>query len=235
MSGSGSRASSLAITRIIFFSKREGDVFLHPKTATYSLVTTITTAVPAIEDGEERKGDNDDDAGDDGDDVSDDDEEDGHEGGEEAAVVRLGFLEHPLHPHALLRPHFPSKLGGKPAWLNPRDLPSAAELSCGGCQKPLRFLLQLYAPVDSSPESFHRALFVFVCGSGRCMRQHSAKSVKVVRSQLQRRNPFYSYEPPPRLDSEDEGGCFRSAPKSTMHHALTHTHKTHAHTLTHSP
>lgn len=56
--------------------------------------------------------------------------------------VDIGFLEEKeswlLHPK-----FFPSKVGGKPAWLNLRDLPSPSELSCKKCDEPLVFLSQV--------------------------------------------------------------------------------------------
>ena len=42
----------------------------------------------------------------------------------------LGFPEPALHPCDLLRHAFPSKVGGRPAWMDPVRLPSADELRC---------------------------------------------------------------------------------------------------------
>lgn len=36
------------------------------------------------------------------------------------------------------------KVGGKPIWLNPRELPKCEELMCPKCENPLKFLLQVY-------------------------------------------------------------------------------------------
>lgn len=47
-------------------------------------------------------------------------------------------------PTWLLHPRFfPSKVGGKPAWLNLRDLPFTDELTCQICKDPLIFLCQV--------------------------------------------------------------------------------------------
>ncbi|KAA8595511.1 hypothetical protein FQN60_010802 [Etheostoma spectabile] len=91
-----------------------------------------------------------------------------------SAEVVLGFLEE-AEPWRLLSPQFPSKVGGKPAWLRQTGLPSPAELECEICRLPMAFLLQCYT-----------------CNASRCF--------KVLRSQLPRKNEFYPYDPPP----EDE-------------------------------
>lgn len=39
---------------------------------------------------------------------------------------------------------FGGKIGGKPIWLNPRDLPLSKDLMCIKCGNPLKFLLQVY-------------------------------------------------------------------------------------------
>lgn len=56
--------------------------------------------------------------------------------------VDIGFLEEKnswlLHPK-----FFPSKVGGKPAWLNLKDLPSPNELLCKKCNDPMVFLCQV--------------------------------------------------------------------------------------------
>lgn len=53
----------------------------------------------------------------------------------------LGFA-HRVKPNKRdkLEPEsFPSKIGGKPVWLIPEDVPSPV---CGQCKAPLKFLLQ---------------------------------------------------------------------------------------------
>ena len=70
--------------------------------------------------------------------------------------VDLGFIENPEHSWILHRCYFPSKVGGKPAWLNPEELPSQESLQCPYCQNSMVFLLQLYAPIEEVLHSFHR-------------------------------------------------------------------------------
>jgi hypothetical protein len=79
------------------------------------------------------------------------------------------------------------------AWLNPRDLPANERLTCAHCAQPLRFLLQVYAPLDDVAHAFHRTLYVFCCENGSCLSH--AGSMRVLRAQLPRRNEFYGYEP----------------------------------------
>jgi len=55
----------------------------------------------------------------------------------------LGFLEEPRTSSSLLRHRFPSKVGGRPAWLHPLALPTAEQLTCPLTHQPRRFLLQV--------------------------------------------------------------------------------------------
>ena len=59
---------------------------------------------------------------------SNSDSDDGDEC-EEAAVF-LGYAKEAKSSVARLRNHFPSKMGGEPAWLDPMRLPWPAELTC---------------------------------------------------------------------------------------------------------
>ncbi|GIL77234.1 hypothetical protein Vretimale_3090 [Volvox reticuliferus] len=111
----------------------------------------------------------------------------------------LGFVEKPEKPHLLLRHRFPSKVGGRPAWLDPLRLPSREMLTCRLSGRPLDFLLQIYAPVDANPvEGFHRCLFLFISPEGSRLREPGA--VRLFRCQLPRYNPYYSSEPPSNKD-----------------------------------
>ncbi|KAL3779227.1 hypothetical protein HJC23_010151 [Cyclotella cryptica] len=76
------------------------------------------------------------------------------------------------------------KIGGRPSWLNPRDLPEGILRCRGPCGKstddklgsPLCFVTQLYCPADDVRESaFHRSLYVFA----------------LLRCQLPKKNDFY--------------------------------------------
>ncbi|XP_020508083.1 programmed cell death protein 2 isoform X1 [Labrus bergylta] len=115
------------------------------------------------------------------------------------AEVVLGFLED-AEPWRLLSPQFPSKVGGKPAWLSQGGLPSLPGLECEICRLPMAFLLQVYAPISGDDRCFHRTLFLFCCKTRECYTLNDSRCMKVFRSQLSRRNAFYPYNPP----SEDE-------------------------------
>lgn len=84
----------------------------------------------------------------------------------ETGVV-LGFLEE-AERWQLASSQFPSKVGGKPAWLSLLNLPTVAELVCETCQLPTVFLLQVYAPIVGQERSFHRTLYVFCCKTPAC-------------------------------------------------------------------
>lgn len=71
---------------------------------------------------------------------------------ESSAAVVLGFLEE-AEPWRLLSPQFPSKVGGKPAWLSQRGLPSLPGLDCEKCRLPMAFLLQVSVLEDREGDS----------------------------------------------------------------------------------
>ena len=70
--------------------------------------------------------------------------------------------------HLTLGPLPPPSLNKLPtpqrqAWLDPVNLPTQQQLTCGVTGQVMKFLLQVYCPVDSNPvDAFHRAMFVFV-------------------------------------------------------------------------
>lgn len=107
-----------------------------------------------------------------------------------AGPAELGFVE-AAPAWRLRREQFPSKVGGRPAWLGAAGLPRPEELACALCGRPLAFLLQLYAPLPDRADAFHRGLFVFCCRAPPC-----CAGLRVFRNQLPRKNDFYSYEPP---------------------------------------
>ena len=79
--------------------------------------------------------------------------------------------------------------------LDPAQLPvEAIELRCKASGERLKFLLQLYAPVNEDPRAFHRALYLFISPKGSKLAERGA--VRAFRSQLPRQNAFYPYEPP---------------------------------------
>jgi pre-rRNA-processing protein TSR4 len=54
----------------------------------------------------------------------------------------LGFIEE-CDKWLLTNRYFPSKVGGKPAWLNLKDIPAREDLICQKCHEPLIFLSQV--------------------------------------------------------------------------------------------
>lgn len=126
-------------------------------------------------------------------------------GGSSAPVekpVELGFIEEVPERWKLSSAFFVSKVGGHPAWLNLKDLPTTDDLKCPSCDLPTQFLMQVYAPLDEQ-ETFHRTIFVFVCSRKRCcVERNSNKNLLVFRCQLPRMNEFYSKDPPNLRDKE---------------------------------
>lgn len=119
-----------------------------------------------------------------------------------ANSVDLGFVEKVDNPLTICSLFFPSKVGGKPSWLDLQDLPDSSILLCNECKKPLVFLMQLYSPVSEDEHCFHRTIFLFCCKNGLCYKLNSNKCFAVFRSQLSRENKYYSCQPPPDLNDE---------------------------------
>src|SRR5687768_1069009 len=109
---------------------------------------------------------------------------------EEGTGVALGFAEVPEDVRYLFRSFFPSKIGGKPSWLNPRNLPDPKILECKQCKCTLQFLLQLHAPIEKYERSYYRTLYVFMCRKSECCGKEG--TLKVLRSQLPQNNQFYN-------------------------------------------
>ncbi|CAH8430442.1 unnamed protein product [Dicrocoelium dendriticum] len=109
--------------------------------------------------------------------------------------LALGFVsESP--PWHLISPLFPDKVGGRPAWLALKHLPSPNQLQCPYCKLPMVFVLQVYSTIDDRPDCFHRFLYLFMCRNGPCHDPNNIRAPFIVfRSQLSRSNPYYSYEP----------------------------------------
>lgn len=117
--------------------------------------------------------------------------------------VELGFVED-CEPFLLKSRFFPSKVGGKPAWLSLNNIPPPEKLSCHQCGKPTCFLMQVYSPVEENPEAFHRTFFLFVCSEPKCCKQNKSDNFHVLRSQLPRQNDFYPLEPPKEVPLQSE-------------------------------
>lgn len=115
---------------------------------------------------------------------------------ENVKPVDLGFVEEAESAESLLSYRFPSKVGGRPAWLALNNIPGVESVSCRSCGKPCMLLLQVYCPDDNSSKCFHRTVFVFVCREPKCYPTGFTNYFRVFRSQLSRNNDFYSDQPP---------------------------------------
>ncbi|CAH1792294.1 unnamed protein product [Owenia fusiformis] len=126
--------------------------------------------------------------------------------------VDLGFVEK-TDEWKLSSGLFPSKVGGKPAWLSLESIPSADDVKCQNCGKPCVFLCQIYAPIENPvPEQvdcFHRTVFLFVCSDPKCSVRNDNSNLVAVRSQLPRRNNYFSYDPP--IESKAEKAEYKTA------------------------
>ncbi|KAI4479058.1 hypothetical protein M0802_014461 [Mischocyttarus mexicanus] len=109
--------------------------------------------------------------------------------------VDLGFVEK-CESWQLESRFFPSKVGGRPAWLDLKNIPKKEDLECEYCKNPCVFLCQIYAPYEEDDDAFHRILYVFICKDPSCCKINENGNLKVLRSQLNRFNPFYPSEPP---------------------------------------
>lgn len=127
--------------------------------------------------------------------------------------VDLGFVTEDFDPWEVESRHFPSKVGGKPAWLDLGNLPKPEILKCSKCGKPTTFLLQVYSPDSSQVQAFHRSIFLFLCTSSQCW-QEGEPPLLVLRSQLSRYNSYYPEEPP-----KDEAG-WRTDISASAHSTL---------------
>lgn len=122
--------------------------------------------------------------------------------------VQLGFAEEIDEDDAVRKlqmtsSFFPSKIGGRPAWLNLQDLPDSDRMLCKICWKPMVFLLQVYAPLTND-QGFHRTIYLFCCKDGNCHAKNNRDGFLVLRNQLKRDNKFYNFNPPPDLDEMSE-------------------------------
>jgi len=134
-------------------------------------------------------------------------------------LYQLGFLEegvNALHDDPNWRNWDGGRIGGKPAWLNPAAAPPPSALLCTSCNEPLQFVLQIYCPLDEVVSAFHRDLYVFSCRHARCIATNP-DSVRVIRSQLPRENPYYAYSP----QEDNKGGHDTAVNSSTTASVVT--------------
>ena len=113
--------------------------------------------------------------------------------------VDIGFAEVCEHWKVESR-IFPSKIGGKPAWLDLDNVPNAEDLRCNICKRVLIFLCQIYAPYEEDGDNFHRTIYIFVCKNETCCIPNQGDNFKVFRSSLKRVNKFYSSDPPDEVE-----------------------------------
>ena len=121
---------------------------------------------------------------------------------EVVAKVQLGFsVEFEDHDHRMMAGHHlpvwedwdGGQLGGKPTWLNPKDIPRS-NLTCNNCKGPMVFMCQLYCPCDEiTPNAFHRSFYVFACPNKYCS-ECTTGTIRVLRTQLPCDNPYYPDE-----------------------------------------
>ena len=148
--------------------------------------------------------------------------------------VELGFAEDPEDNSKLTSAYLPSKIGGKPAWLDPR-LPIPEDLVCKKCNKPRVFLLQLYAPIDHLTHCYHRTLYMFCCREPFCHSRSCAEPFLVLRCTLPQSNSskivgvardegvINSKDGNNSTDSIENNGCLTDAHDDSASEAVTNT------------
>jgi pre-rRNA-processing protein TSR4 len=121
--------------------------------------------------------------------------------------IQLGFVEEAsasvptLHDIADCSKWDGGRVGGKPSWLDPTQVPKADALNCPRCSTPMPFLLQIYAPLDTedTAHAYHRAVYIFCCKNGPCVEKGG---IKALRCSLPQNNPIYaakSTDPAPEI------------------------------------
>jgi len=105
---------------------------------------------------------------------------------------------------------FPSKVGGTPKWLALEGFPQP---TCTKCSNPLKFVLQVYAPLEEIKEAYYRTLYLFVCNQEEC--RNKDHSVRIFRNQLAFENKYYT--------ETEEGDLVRKGenPSIPIEHILT--------------
>lgn len=84
----------------------------------------------------------------------------------------------------------PTKIGGKPKWLNLDNIPNKSDIECKICKQRLIFLLQIYAPFDKYDYSYHRMLYIFCCRNIKCHKKNNSIPFKVLRFQNEEKDLF---------------------------------------------
>ena len=142
--------------------------------------------------------------------------------------MELGFVEEVADPEKLTSPFFPSKVGGKPAWLDLLRVPSVDTLSCSKCGKPLISLLQIQSsPDSSSDDENHRTLFLFFCTDSKCHFSGDNSCFVALRCEM-RRDSYDDHNAESHDTSGSKGSVFLTdrepsvpTPKSSIEDAST--------------
>lgn len=141
--------------------------------------------------------------------------------------VELGFVESPEDLKQLTSPFFPSKVGGKPAWLDEENLPTPTQLLCDNCAKPLVFLLQVYAPIneDGLDKESHRTVFVFMCRDPKChgSGDKGTKCFKVLCCQLPNMSTVTALNEG-SVDDKEKSDLTFNADIKKLSHSVKHFH-----------
>lgn len=82
--------------------------------------------------------------------------------------VQLGIPDGPLDSPADHLDVAVSRIGGHPAFLTSNEPPLSSS-HCGNCSRPMHLLVQLWCPLENSPND--RALYIWGCTRGACQRK----------------------------------------------------------------
>jgi len=104
-------------------------------------------------------------------------------------MTELGFLEENEVDWELHRAAIPNKFGGKPAWLNPKTVPSKDDVTCPSCGEICTFLLQFDGECEVV-ESGIRSIFVFCCKNANCYKKGKYSPFILLRCNLEEGNEF---------------------------------------------
>lgn len=100
-----------------------------------------------------------------------------------ATQVDLGFLEKCSKSYLLTNKFFPSKVGGRPAWLDLEKIPESKTLKCNECNRELVFLCQVSEVISNW--NFGKSIFCIdsfaagLCTSWRTWSLFSSNNLRV--------------------------------------------------------
>ncbi|KAI0652841.1 programmed cell death protein 2 [Cubamyces menziesii] len=86
-------------------------------------------------------------------------------------AVDLGIPDGPVDDPASLLDPTVSRIGGHPTFLSAPH-PPTAHATCKNCSQPMELLVQIWCPLEDSPND--RALFVWGCANGSCQRKEGS-------------------------------------------------------------